>query len=187
MALSLGMKIKNKKTNRKKIFALLVVGVALISLGVYGWLQIPKNSSTQVSPRPVNDVNYSPATEEDKAAVDQRKEDLAKGQEQKPATNPAISLTVTRASQSDAGQPLNIRTVISGASSGTCEVNLTKSGQPTITKSFSVLFEATSAMCADANIPTSDFSTGGEWQLKIQVKKDARQSNIVEQSVKITK
>lgn len=98
-----------------------------------------------------------------------------------------ITVSIARASQAGAGQPLNIRAIISGASSGECDIALTKEGQPSINKTFAVIFQATSSTCQDANIDASTFLVGGEWNLQIFVKNNSSKSAPVSQVVNIIK
>lgn len=189
------MKIPKKTRRKKSIVIVAILAVLAIGGGIAYTLLRPQtnNSHPTDTARPVNDVDYSPATEEEKAAVDQHKEDIAKGQDQSPdtpqtPTNPSsITITLIRATQ-DKGEPLYIRVGINGASSGICEVILSKNGQTTITKSFPIVFEATSSSCSGANIPANDFPVAGSWNMSVQAKKDATTvSNIIKQSVDIKK
>lgn len=175
-----------RKTKPSKNKKLIIAVTALVIAGLAGfWLYntYVKGDSGQKS----STINYDAPTEADKEIVDEHKEEISKDQDKtdEPEKPETISLALTRASQLDDGQPLNIRAVISGATSGTCQVTLAKSGQSTLSKTFPVTFEATSASCADANIPASEFGADGDWQLKIIVINDTQQSNTVEQTVSI--
>jgi cytoskeletal protein RodZ len=177
-----------RKTKPSKNKKLIIAATALVITGLAGfWVYntYVKNDSGQKS----NTINYDAPTEADKEIVDEHKEEISKDQDktEEPEKPETISLVLTRASQLSDGQPLNIRTVITGTSNGTCQVTLTKSGQTTVTKTFPVVFEATSASCDAANIAASEFSAEGDWQLKVIVVNDSQQSNTVEQTVSIKK
>jgi hypothetical protein len=190
-----------QKQSRMKPFlvTLLCALVALLAaVGAYKLMHRNDQNNTQDT----GTINYGPATDEDKKAVDEHKEELAKEQAENKDTNPGdggssnpgttapdtkITVTIVRASQTSAGQALNIRTIVDGVTSGTCEVTLTKGGQPTINKTFQVGFEATSASCDNADIPASAFSVGGDWNLSVIAKKDSAQSNAATQVATITK
>lgn len=185
------MKI-SKKTNQKKriiIFTLLFLLLAGAAIGAYLLSRTPAQDSKAEGTRPMNDVRYQPATEEEKQATEETKEAINEEQQQSEQPQPADSITVTivRASQSGSGQPLNIRASVSGITSGTCEVTLSKDSQPTIAKSFPVVFEATSASCSGANIDAAEFSTSGEWNIKVVAKNDSLFSKAAESTAMVQK
>src|SRR5690606_16914723 len=96
---------------------------------VFAYWAYSVNGGNNDTSRPMNDIDYSEATDEEKQAVEEHKQAISKEQEKEGQSDSgptSINLTIIRASQAGAGQPLNIRTLISGATSGTCEVTLTK-------------------------------------------------------------
>ena len=180
-----------KKTKPSKNKKLILIVAALVVAGLGGfWLynNYVKGDADSNKSR----INLDAPTQADKEIVDQHKEDLSSNQDKdddsgEPEGPVTLSLDITRASQLGDGQPLNIRTLIGGTSSGQCQVTLTKSGQTAVSKTFEVMFEATSASCADANIPASEFGAGGDWNLKVIVVNGSQKSNTVEQTVTIEK
>lgn len=194
------MKITKKQKPVKKII-LALVAVAVLAVGAAAFLTRPSNqtansqqtsTSNPETAQPV-DVNYSPPTEEESQATTQQKQEIAEkekaaGDSSTPpvATTPDITVTIVRANQRSAGQPLNIRTIIDGTSSGTCSVKLTKS-QTTINKTFTVSPDATYALCDQADIPASDFSSAGEWELSVTIQNGSKQSTPATAKVTIAK
>src|SRR6185503_10986579 len=165
-----------KNKNRlPKILLIAAIAVGVVVIGVALWLLFfnkQRNSSVNGGADGVNVVNYNPPTEEEKQATEDQKEAIIKEQEQ-PSTDASLSVLISRSFQDAAGY--NLRTVVDGTKNGECVATFTKSGQPTVTKSFAVVFEATSAFCKDAVVPLSDFGAGGTWNLSLVVKKDNKQ------------
>lgn len=192
------MKIIQKRSHTKRnILLASLVGILLIGGGFFVWQarQKPAAMAAETPSQSMNDINYNPPTNEEKEATEERKDEIIKEQEKEreeketpPSTN-NITVTIVRPSpgQTTQGEALNIRTVIDGTSSGTCNISLTKTGQPTITKTFPVVFDVSSATCENADIPLSDFGEEGEWQLSITVSKDGKQSQPVTRKVTIAK
>jgi hypothetical protein len=182
------MNIAKKQISKKKII-IIVLAVLLVGGGLLAaFLLNRQNSQSTPATRGMNDVDYSPSTPADNKDTDQRKQGTV------PATTPAekpndqpsqqkpvsdsINVAITIASQGASsgtngkGQPVNIRTVVSGTKTGTCDVSLTKSGQTTITKVFTIKFEATTASC-NGDILAAEFGADGDWQLSVTAKSDA--------------
>lgn len=182
-----------KVKSKKKLIIVLALVLLVITGGVYVWFTKPFQAQQQPeapsTTRPVNSVDYSPATEEEKQAANEAKERIAKEQEQQqnpqpPAATP-ITVTIVRASQPSAGQPLAIRTSIDGAKSGTCNATLTRNGH-TVTGNGTITFSATSYSC-NIDIPAQSFNEAGQWQLSVVAKSDATTSQAATQEVTITK
>src|SRR5688572_14464289 len=171
------------KRPMKKFLLIAAVAVGVTLIGATVWFLFfnkKHNSVVNGGAGGVNVVNYNPPTEEEKQATEDQKEAMIKEQEGTP-TDPGLSILISRSFQDASGY--NLRTVIDGTKSGECIATFTKSGQPTVTKTFAVTFEATSAFCKDATIPLSDFGAGGTWNLSLIVKKDNKQSTPATASV----
>src|SRR5689334_6922548 len=128
------MRSIKKVKNKKPLIALILIALLLAAGGLYIWFARPFNaqpSTQETTPPPVNSVDYSPATDQEKQASDEAKQKIVEQQDQQPNPPSAATMTVTivRASQLSNGQPLNIRTTIEGATSGTCAATLTNGGQ----------------------------------------------------------
>lgn len=190
------------RKNRKSLFLTGGIAAALIATAVVT-LVVWRHFFYQPSPvaiRPMNDISYTPSTDDDKAAVDDKKASIAakqpnQGDPQKntdqATTSPqqanSLSVTIIRAEQSAAGQPLNVRVLVEGATSGSCQVVLSQPSQPTISKDFPVSFEATSASCPGIDIAASDFSAAGEWKLAVTARSGSFTSAVATRTVRITK
>ncbi len=184
------MKIKKTKISKTPfilVSAAVLLGVCVSIFLIFNKPDTSRQSDTSsTAPRSVNNVDYSAPSEDEKDMAGQQKEEIIKNQDA-PRTEDTLRVTLVRANQTQAGQPLNIRTLVQGATSGTCLVTLTKSGATTVVKEFPITFEATSASCTGANIPASDFQESGEWSLEIVAKNSSSQSSPVKSSVIINK
>lgn len=180
-----------KPKNRKPLFiALSLVVLIAVAVGTIIFITNKSNSplATETPVRPANSVDYGPPTETEEQIAEQQKEDIIKQNEQTPpTTDGSISVSIIRADQAGPGQPLNIRADITGVSTGSCEVTLTKAGQSAVVASFAVIFEATSSRCQGADIPAAQFGENGEWDLTLVIKANQTQSKPVTQKVTIQK
>lgn len=184
------MRSITQRKNKKPIIlatsaALVLVGGAIAFLAIAR--PFDKAVPAETVTRPANDVDYGPPTESElKAAADQ-KDDIIKAATGGSNVTTDITASISRADQASAGQPLNIRVQIQGATTGDCHIKLTRAGQSTIEKTFQVVFEATNSRCLAADVPASDFGQSGEWNLEVYIESGSKQSKTVEQSVTVTK
>ena len=185
------MKSLRQIKTQKPLKKVLLISAVIIVVGLIGaamwffFFNKQYNSTLNGSTDGVNVINYDPPTEEEKQATEDQKDVIIKEQEGTVPSDPGLSVLISRSFQGTSGY--NLRTVVDGTKSGECVATFTKSGQPTVTKTFTVVFEATSAFCKDATVPLSDFGAGGTWNLSIVVKEGNRQSSPATTSVEITK
>ncbi len=178
------MKI-NKKSNKKLILAVALFALTAVIIVVF-FVMLKANqqsSSTKQNELGESEINYSPPSEEDKKETDQRKEEITKEGAVTPQED--IVVTLSRASQIGAGEPLNIRTVVTGATEGTCNITLSKDGQQPVKRELSLSFAGTYYTCENADIPASEFGATGAWNLKINVTNNNKTSNEIVQEVAI--
>ncbi len=183
----------NKPKNKKKLLSalpLIIVAAAVIAGGLYLLIAQPlKKSENETNTAPTNTINYDPPSEEEKTTSDAKKDEIIDNINSGDSTpnETDVVVTITRADQAGAGQPLNIRAFIDGTKTGQCKVIISKSGQSTVEKSFPVVFEGTGSSCQNADIDAGEFSTGGEWTLTISVVTGSGQSKATDQKVTIDK
>lgn len=171
--------------------------LAAVTIGAIGltylWFRSTAgNKSVNLTPRTaetrqVNDVDYSPPTNEEKEQQEQQKNEIIQQATSEPRTTNSITVSISRASQTGAGQPLVIRTVVNGLSGGTCNVTLSQNGQATVSKTFAITTEATYGTCANAQILASDIPAGGSWKLQVVAKDEAAASQPAILNVTINK
>ena len=164
-----------KQQKRKKrliiggVIAALILagGLYVFATRLFGQSSTPQTTTQNDPVRKVNDVDYSPPSQQDQKLQDQQKDQIVQ-----PPSNPnpspsAISVSISRASQAGPGEPLVVRAIVAGTSSGTCTLTLTRSGQPTITKTFPITFAATYSTCDGSQVNAADFAVDGDWQLQV--------------------
>lgn len=183
----------SKTKNRKRALIILIVIAAVIAGLAYLWLRNTASNNnaspaTQQSDktRKVNDVDYSPPTDDEKKQQEQQKEEIIQ-QATSPNTSSSVAVSISRASQADAGQPLVIRAIVDGTSSGTCDVTLSKEGYANIVKSFAITADATYSVCSNAQLQASEFPSGGAWKLQIVARSGSNISQPATLNVTITK
>lgn len=200
--------MKIPKKSKKKSFKLpIFIATGVLFLGVAGvasWYYLAHRhhnaattttsstsatTTSQSQPQATNSVNYNPPTpSEQQQQQDTKSQILQQDQTRNnPPSNAEITVTLSRANQGGTGLPLNIRTIISGTNTGTCTVTLTKDGQPTVTKTFPITFQATYATCQQSDIAASTFSTNGDWALSITASNGTTTSKPATGTVTITK
>lgn len=186
-------RVRPKRKPKAPFIIIIAVLIIAAALGIYFWkfkkpaaqdanIGIP-NSSTGGS------INYDPPSEDEKNTSDQQKEDIIKDEAKDPSKPPidgSMAVTISRVNQVQKGEALQVRTIVSGTSSGTCELSISKTGQTTVSKTIQVTQDATYATC-NTNIPASEFSSDGEWDVSITVKSKNAISLAASQKVTISK
>ncbi|HSX31925.1 MAG TPA: hypothetical protein VLF43_01585 [Candidatus Saccharimonadales bacterium] len=177
---------RSKNTRRRG----LLIGALALLLGVAGagayYFAQSDNVASNQPVKPTNTVDYGPPTEEEKAETERRKEEITKDDGSLPQSTD-LSVSIIRANQPSAGQPVSVRALVTGTSTGTCTVTLTKSGQPAVTKTVPVVFEVNSASCQGADIPAADFKQSGDYDLKLTVQTETAVSPPATQTVTVQK
>lgn len=198
------MKIAKKQRKIPIKLFLITLGLVIISAaGAFGLYESQKAnkvaSSTDTAARGTNSVDYNPPSQQEQKQQEDTKTDVIK---QDSTSSPSsgstsgssggsqdssVTVTISRINQGGQGLPLNIRTIISGISGGTCTVELTKAGQPTITKTFPIIVQATYYTCQQADIAASEFSVNGDWSYNITAASGSTTSKPVTGTVTIAK
>lgn len=160
-------KPKSKRNRILLIVAILVV----VGLGVWYMAQ-GKSSSKKTA---------STTTEETKSDASASTDDLNKNdptldQKTTPTTTTSsttsqtLAITVSRPVNNDTlplSEGIEIRSVISGATSGTCSVTATGPGGKTVTKSAAITAQTSYGSCS-IDIPSSQV-VAGDWQIAMTV------------------
>ncbi len=182
---------KKKSTGTKKrliIAAGIVVVLCAASGTAYVWHHhntAAKKSAQQSAlvpgTKPIDTINYDPSQPSDNNANNQRKSNpstaaptLDNGATS-TTTNSTASVTITRAGVV-AGN-LQVGTLVSGATSGTCTLSVTQSGQQTVTQTQSISQQENTYACAVFNVPTTSFSNNGPWAVSVSVSTNAGAAN----------
>jgi len=142
--------------NKKVVILLLVVvlaigGVALLLMRQAG----QSNSQTPPNTQP---------TEQDIANADKEAPKPSE-QNKTPAGSPS-KISITNLSQDE--NTLYVRTVVEGATSGNCLLELRKGGRTPILRTAPITLATSYYTCEGFNIPKSEISTKGEWTVSLK-------------------
>jgi len=152
---------------------LALVALVLVGGGVVTW-KVHRNATvTPVSTsKPYNSIDYHPGTKEDNATSDSRKgssnpaDTLDNGSSSTDSSN---TLGVTIVSANSNSTNVHIGTLVSGATSGTCTLTASQSGQQDIVLSASIQRDVNSYDCGVFNIATTTFTNTGTWNFTLKV------------------
>jgi hypothetical protein len=186
-----------KKNNRRKkiiIFLASSVGILAIGLTIYHYRPFSANKSqgsltaTSANPQsPENTINYSAPTDQEKQDAQAQKDALLKSLDSPSQPSPSITVSISRATQSSATSPLEIRTVINGTSTGTCVMDLSGPTGQTVHKEFGVTLQGTYSNCGISDIASSEFPVAGQWSLSVYATTSTGRSAAATQTVTIAK
>ena len=174
------MRYTDRKPVKKSFNRWLVIGPAslLLITGVLFGLEktnvinLYHSSTPEQTPtteqRPVNQVDYSPASTTDNEDINKQKES---GQTTTaPAPTNDLNVVLTAKDQSGPSKPLEVRTVITPlTTSGICTLTLSKSGASSITKTVALVDQGSYSTCENLDISADQFSTSGTWNLSLVV------------------
>lgn len=158
--------------NRKKIVVLSLVVVALLVSGLSFMLLQRSNSSVEI-PEGIagrSDIDYSPPTEQEKAAGDTQKDKTIKQQEldSEQTQHSEANVVITDASYYPNDNTVEVRGYISNIfeDGGTCTATFTQ-GNQTITKTSQAFKDASTTQCGAINTPRGEFPAGGTWNVEL--------------------
>ncbi len=168
------VKIKKQlKSHRRELFGLLVVTLLIVAIGAYLYAQ--RKSSTPMppvnSPKPTGTVNLEPATEQDKQAADNNKEDLINRNDRPPGQERGDNRNVVKPIITYAGQygpQIEVGGYVPGVfeEGGTCTAKFTN-GSNSFSKSIKAIRSANSTDCPAMVASAEEFSPKGSWSVVI--------------------
>ncbi len=175
---------KHKNNKKLAVLTLVVAGVAVLGV-VYLLIAKPfaHTPAGQTELRPSNEINYSPATPQEKKDSDQAKTNIVNQDTSPTNTSQTIAVTISRASQ--VGQAVSVRTFVTGATAGECNLTFTQGAQ-TISKHIPIALDANSYIC-NTDIAIDEFAASGDWNLTVVAKSGNSTSPAAKQTVTITK
>lgn len=175
-----------KRANKKRAVLLLALLILLTALAFAGYKYMNRNSAP-TKPATEEAINYTPATEEEKAEADKRKEELANQQNQTP-TPPGNQKTVTPII-TDAGQyedKVEVRAYIPGVleNGGKC-THTFKQGSAQVTRTVDAQAGPQTTQCEPIGIPVSEFPSRGTWVLTISYSSSSSTGTSEPQNVEV--
>jgi hypothetical protein len=174
------MIIKPRKQFQKRtvIIFTVLVGLCLVgSVGVYAFMKTrpapatgdKKHPTTTIS-KPTDRLNVQPEEENPGAhqhgIIGTETSDESAGAAAFPTSQPNLVVEITQTNKS--GSQLVITTAISPKAEGSCTVELTRTGQNSITKTFALESANGGSQCQNGRLDVS-LAASGEWTLTIKV------------------
>lgn len=166
----------NHRRKSKKLLGIATLVVAVILVGSFITYRLTRTDNTTPLPAGVS-TKSSPA---DNNVNNQRKTSSSPASTldngattSTPQTNATI--TITRAGIVD--NNLQVGSLVSGTTSGTCTLSAQQSGQTTIMQTNQVTLETNSYVCPVFNIPLSSFPNQGKWNVSIALTVDGSTVN----------
>lgn len=155
---------QTKRFNRRPIIVALVVVVLLVAAAAaFAYKRHIDSNPTSYDKKP--HIDYSPATDEEKADSEQHKEDSTK-KEDTPTPTPSgltsVTPVIVDASQYD--NQIEVRAYTSGIfeDGGTCTITFTH-GTLKVTKQVAASKDATTTRCTNLDVDRAEFQQPGQW------------------------
>lgn len=165
--------IKMLKLSKKSILIivpLLVLGAAGATYSYVRSADPTKPSIAENEPANTNDINYDPPTEEEQAAGDKRKEEIAKEEQarqesQNQTDKKEVAVIITDAGQYD--DIIEVRSFVPNHyQDGTCSITFSKNSQ-TIVKKVPARKDVSTTICMNPLVKRTEFPGAGSWQVKV--------------------
>jgi hypothetical protein len=166
IAMSINSKTKSK-IKKGVAVGLGILAIGAIGLGCYQAFLKPKSA-----PKPTNEATKEKSDAQpvviDKTADNNTKnyDQAASQQQQSTSAADSAKVTITYAGQN--GPNLAVSALVSGATSGTCNLTATK-GSTVVTKSAPVGYQVSYYICQGFDVPTSEFAQKGEWNVAVEL------------------
>lgn len=156
------MKTNYRQNSSKQARKWLIPGILLILVLAVGGYVVFKNDSNE--PKPWE-------TQSAENAENARKSEEAKQEQEQNGDTSTITNkgTVSISNFSEDANTVYVRAIVSGVTEGTCELELRKSGVPTIDKTASIEPVTTYVSCG-FDIPKSEIKEIGVWTASVKVK-----------------
>jgi hypothetical protein len=153
------------------VLLLLVSGGAVFALNTKGIISV---FGTQAIVEPVNAVPAAPAAVRPTNTVEYKPDPLSTQPPTaekdpnpvQPPSSDAAAVTITRVNQTDG--LLQVRALVSGATSGTCSVAMSQSDL-VVNQANPITLQANQYGCGVLDIPLSKFSQSGSWLLVLTI------------------
>jgi len=161
----------NSKT-KSKIKKGIAVGLAILAIGAIGFASYQMFLKPKPAPKSANEATKEKSDAQavaiDKTADNNTKNSDQAAGEQQQASSAASSAKVTITYAGQNGANLSVSALVSGATSGTCNLTATK-GSTVVTKSAPVGYQVSYYICQGFDVPTSEFAQKGEWNVIVEL------------------
>lgn len=158
---------------------ILAVGFLLFSLEklqVINFYEKPVIAVTSETPRPVNDVDYTPQTSPPDPTVSSEKNPDSSST---PAPTPSnITVSITRANQIVSTKNLNVGVLVGGTKSGSCKLELIQNNAVILTKTADIAEQSGLVTCAGFTVLASEIPAAGTYVVKVTVSDASASQNV---------
>lgn len=114
-----------------------------------------------------DNINYSPPTELEKSAGDEKKQEIAKDESSDTDDPEVAEIVIVDANQYD--DMVEVRAFVANElAEGTCYMTFAKSGEQSINKEVPAYPDASTTPCISLTIPRSEFASSGTWELTVR-------------------
>lgn len=157
---------KNKNRSKKYIiFALVLLLILALVIGYFVFNDTENNVGSEQETSKVNQVDYSPPTDDEKNAVEDQKDSIIENQQTQPSSTSEARIVIVDASQYN--QDIEVRAFVENIiKDGTCEIKFT-SGNNSIIKTVPAYGDASTTPCITLTLPRSEFPNSGNWSVKV--------------------
>ena len=180
------MNKQHKKSDNKKTLLLIVPIVIILALlliyadrvKIKEFVTKDKDTGLAVSStgeankKGINRVDYSPSSPSDNDTINNQKN--AADQNTDKPVNSALNATITNTRVVNSLAQVSV--LISGTTSGTCSLTMSKSGASNVLKSVLITIKGSITTCEDFNIPVSGL-TAGNWTVNVVLISGQTKSN----------
>jgi len=190
------MKITKKKSSKRKLAVLSAIGALVVAaVAVYALWQnntlsnreMTKNidETSSVQEQQTDGLNDS-SEEDSNPGLPQKPPQQDSGSSDEPGDSPSgvtpEKPNITRAEQSS--NTIKVVAFLQQASSGKCELRLSKSGQSTISRTTSIVTGPSYYVCS-FNVPRSDLPGSGQWNAVVVHRIGSASTNSTTETIQV--
>jgi hypothetical protein len=162
----------DKNRSKRKYIIIGLITAVILAAGAFWYFGRNGNNANQTTgpdSGETSEIDFDPPTEEEKKEASDRKDEILNEQNQTPP--PGAEKRVANPVIVDAGQYgdiVEVRAFAPGTvdSDGKCTFTFTL-GTNTVTKQSAASPDASSTRCANLQVPRSEFTAAGTWQLNV--------------------
>lgn len=160
----------------------------LVIVGAAAYIVLHKDKKSETKPTPSTNqasdqINYSPPTQQEKKDTEEFKKSQQDNLNNSTQQSNSASVVITYAGQQ--GTQITVNSFVGGTveDGGTCTAEFTK-GTQKVTKTSEGFANVSNTNCAPIFIDRSEYSSSGDWDLKVSYK--SAKINAVSDSKKVT-
>lgn len=180
------IKMMNKNKKIKMIILVCIISISILTAAYFFIINQNHDSLSSENPQTESSsLNLSPPTEEEQRQASENKEKLINNDESVSGNSSSSSeVVITSADQYDNNVEVSAYIPSIFEDGGECNALFTK-GQEKISKKVAAVKEGRSVFCPLFKIPVDEFSSKGEWTVKIDYKSPITQTTSSPRSIDV--